>query len=724
MPTYGKYGTLDSPQATAVDVAFLKMNARLRPDQLSPSEVAMSVNGRMDVDGSWQVRKGIDYLAGSPTSSYEALTLPFYVYANIDILTATRTTTTVAVTTDGSHGFVNDTLVLIYGLSGTVDPNGNRTATVTGADTFTFQIAGVTGSESYSVGGVNGAGAPAAVTTSSCFGACRFSDPSDSNTAYIIEAQSNGAVAIDLSDGSSTAIAYPSGITIASSVNMLQAFNKVYIFRDGATALEWDGDLGGGLAFTKVANGNYTQPTVFTAANNTAASGGVVTVTETAHGLTVGTVIKVFDAGSTILDTNAFYEVATVPGANSFTFYADTDDFSATSVVLGKAQSQGQGFTHMAAPPWGVYHQRRLITPFNYTTTGTSGSEVITDREVRDELLFSDVLDSDTYDVLVNNFRVTAGIADYVQTVHPFTDDNAVAFNRNSIHLIGGLSGGLNDLTINEITREAGLVARRSVVTIKNSIYFLSDNGIYAADFGDLYNLRGAGLPLSDPIQPLIDRINSDYASVAVAVYHNNRYWIAVPIDNSMVNNAMLVYNVLNGGWESLDIVNDNNWNVIDLIPSSIGGRNNLYAVSAAGGIHIIDSRVDDVDLLSLYSGVSAVNTPIEGELTTRSYTMGDMGRKRYSEFELHAESSSSNASDAVIAGIAENNDSEFTITTISDLLGAPLAVSEDASIRGRIGGKRAYSLQMKITPTQGRPKVRGVRVTATATFQSLSSAQ
>ena len=148
MPTYGKYGTLDSPQATAVDVAFLKMNARLRPDQLSPSEVAMSVNGRMDVDGSWQVRKGIDYLAGSPTSSYEALTLPFYVYANIDILTATRTTTTVAVTTDGSHGFVDDTLVLIYGLSGTVDPNGNRTATVTGADTFTVQLAGVTGSES------------------------------------------------------------------------------------------------------------------------------------------------------------------------------------------------------------------------------------------------------------------------------------------------------------------------------------------------------------------------------------------------------------------------------------------------------------------------------------------------------------------------------------------------------------------------------------------------
>ena len=722
MPIYDKYGTLDSPQATAADVAFVKMNARLRPDQLSPSEVAMSVNGRMDVDGSWQVRKGINYLAGAPGDSWEGLRLPFYVYADIEMLTATRSTETVTVTTDGSHGFYDATQVLIFGLSGTVNPNGNRTITVTGADTFTFTISGATGSESYSVAGINGAGAPAVIEPSRCWGGCLFSDPSDSNSAYIIEAQNANAVAIKLDDGTSTDIAYPSGVEIGESVELLQAFNKVYIFRDGATALEWNGSFSGTPAFTLVADGDYTQPTVFTAASNTAASGGVVTVTETAHGLSVGEVIKIFDAGTTDLDINVFYEVATVPGSGSFTFFADTDNFSATSVVLGKAQSQGQGFSHMPAPPWASYHQRRLIVPFNYTTTGSAGSAVITDRDIRDELLFSDVLDGDTYDVLVNNFRVTAGVSDYVQAVHPFTDDNAIAFNRNSIHLISGISGSLNDISISEITRESGLVARKSVVTIGNSVYFLSDNGIYATSFGDLYNLRGAGLPLSDPIQPLFNRITSEYAKNAVAIYHNNRYWIAVPIDGSVVNNAILVYNVLNNGWESLDVVNNDNWDIINLISSNVGGINKLYALSSGGGIHIIDDREDDVDYLVLYSGVAAAGIDIDSELTTRSYTLGDFGRKKYSEFELHLESSSSNNSDASISGIAENNDSEFLIGTVSDLLGSDVAASEDVSLRGRIGGVRAYGLQMKITPTQGRPKVRALRVSAIQTFQSLNS--
>jgi hypothetical protein len=41
---------------------------------------------------------------------------------------------------------------------------------------------------------------------------------------------------------------------------MIQAFNKVFIFRNGQAALEWDGDFTGTPAFTKVASGEYSQP--------------------------------------------------------------------------------------------------------------------------------------------------------------------------------------------------------------------------------------------------------------------------------------------------------------------------------------------------------------------------------------------------------------------------------------------------------------------------------
>ena len=322
-----------------------------------------------------------------------------------------------------------------------------------------------------------------------------------------------------------------------------------------------------------------------------------------------------------------------------------------------------------------------------------------------------------------NSFKVTGGTADYIQTVHPFADDQAVAMSRNSLHLITGISGALNNITIKEITREAGLVARKSVVTVKNSIFFLSDNGVYALDFQDRYNLRGAGLPLSDPIDPIIKRINSDHAHNAVGIYHDNRYWLAVPLDDSTVNNSMIVYNTLNSGWESIDTIDLEGWNVTNLIKAGAGGIDKLYAISSTGGIHIIDDREDDVDYLAITPGVAPASYAIVSSMTTRGFTLSSIGRKRYSAIETHMESTSSNASNATIAGIAENLDSDFTIGTIAGFLGEVLPVGEDASIRARIGGKRAYSLQIKVTPTQGRPKVRAIKIEGTQAFQSLNQA-
>lgn len=724
MPRKNPIGQLDSPIGEVVDVVFSKINARMRPDQLGAGEVAVSENGRMDVDGAWQTRKGVNNFAGTLATADQELVLPFYIYADVTISAAARVGTLVTVDTSGVHSFNDATVVGIAALTGTVDPNGNRLITVTSTTQFTFVIAGAAGNETYGTGSSPTAGSPfLSDSVTQAYGSCLYSDPASANAEYIVIGLNTNAVAINLSTAVSTVIDYPSGLTVDNSVEMMQAFNKVYLFNDGITTWEWDGDLGGALAFTKVANGSYAQPAVFTAANNAAAVQGVVTITETAHGMIAGDSVRVFDAGTTNLLEELFFTVATVPTSGTFTFYADTDDFSATSVILGKAQSDGLGFSHMPAPPWAAYHQRRIICPYDYTTTGSSGSEVITARNVKDELIFSDVLDSDTFDQLEHNFRVTGGTADYIVAVHPFANDEAVALSRNSLHLITGLSGALNDIRIQELTREAGLVARKSVVTVKNSIFFLSDNGVYALDFQDEYNLRGAGLPLSDPINPIIKRINSDYAHNAVGIFHDNRYWLAVPLDNSVVNNSILVYNTLNSGWESIDSIDQSGWDITNLIRAGAGGIDKLYAVSQSGGIHIIDDRADDVDYLAVIPGVAAASYPIASCMTTRGFTMSDIGRKRYSAMELHMESSTSNASDGTISGIAENLDSDFEIGTIAGFLDSTLAVGEDASIRARIGGKRAYSLQIKITPTQGRPKVRAVKLEATQAFQSLNQA-
>jgi hypothetical protein len=608
---------------------------------------------------------------------------------------------------------------------GTVDPNGNKTVTVTGLNTFTYTIAGATGSETYSVTGASKAGGAIVGTTAlnGAFGSCLFSDPASDSQEYIILALYENAVAINMTTKATTTIAYPTGITLTSSVNMLQAFNKVFIFRDGATALQWNGSFSGSPAFTKVANGDYAASTYLDASNNTSITDGVVTVTAASHGLSIGSLIFVVNNGTTELSEGIPYVVATVPGTGSFTFYAEISDSAATTVVYAKRQPSQLGFTHMPAPAWGVYHQRRLIVPYYYTTSGSSGSETITSRNVRDEILLSDIFDSDTYDRILNQLKVTAGVADYLQYVHPFTEDNAVIFNRNSIHLMMGLSGSLNDIALKEITREAGLVAQKSVVTIGDKIFFLSDNGIYATQFQDLYNLRGAGLPLSDPINPIIKRINPDYAHNAVAVYHDNRYWIAVPIDGSTTNNAILIYNLLNQGWESMDLIDQSGWNIANLIVSGAGGVNKLYAVNSFGGVHVIDERPDAFDYIYTRPGAASTPYPIESEVVTRQYTFADVGRKSFNAYEVHVESSDQEPSDAEITMISENIDKEAEMYTLAQSLGEDLFIAEDSSVRGRIGNIRAYGMQLKFVPTKGRPKLRMVKLEASQAFRSVTEA-
>ena len=65
--------------------------------------------------------------------------------------------------------------------------------------------------------------------------------------------------------------------------------------------------------------------------------------------------------------------------------------------------------------------------------------------------------------------------------------------------------------------------------------------------------LLGNSRPLSDPIADIIERINDGAVEKAAGKIFNNRYYLAVPLDDSEYNNAVLVYNLLNEAWESVD---------------------------------------------------------------------------------------------------------------------------------------------------------------------------
>ena len=394
-----------------------------------------------------------------------------------------------------------------------------------------------------------------------------------------------------------------------------------------------------------------------------------------------------------------------------------------SGVIIQQQVSIGLGFSHMPAPSFGIYHQRRLIVPYQYDITGTSGSPTITDRKILDEVLFSDILDPDTYDRVYGTFRFNAGTADYLVGLHSFSDDQLVVFNRNSIHTVRNsldLGSSISQL----ITNEVGCLARATIQQVGNSMIFLSDNGVYGMNFIDLYNLRGQDLPLSASIEGIIKRINKQYVHNATSVYFDNRYYLAIPIDESSVNNALVIYNFINKQWESLDSIGNPEWDYTNLLVGGSANQRGVYCINRNGGVHKYESRIDDRDNYVIQVGQEAVNTQVSSSVLTRMFVLNSIDRKKWNNFDLHIESSAENVSDGNLQAITENIDDIIELGTISDLNGEELPIAEDVSLRGRFGNRRAYGLQFKLTTTKGRPKLRSLKVAGAMTFRSLQKAE
>jgi hypothetical protein len=476
--------------------------------------------------------------------------------------------------------------------------------------------------------------------------------------------------------------------------------------------------------FTRVSSGAYTTNAYLTD-THTESSNGIVTMDVTSHGLSVGDKVVIQD-GATPFDLYIGREVrvVTVPSANQFTFNLEVDDATGKSVTVTRPLAIGKGFIHQPGAPFGEFHQRRLWLPYQYSSASPP-----VDRGIRDEILASDILDSDTFDEIGNQFRISSGKSDFVVGIKGFTQDSVVVFNRKSIHLITGASGSLADVKTTMVTDEVGASARKSIVQVANQILFLSDQGIYSVNFIDEYNLRGTGTPISETIQPYIDRINQDFAHLSCGVYFNNRYWLALPLDSSVGAgdgnklNTIIVYNFINQGFESIDTVNSTDFAIRELLVAREGSQNALYLTTEEGGVHKVDSLDGDDKVLRKAGQSPTVDPgiPVVSQLITRQYDADTMDRKTFSRAELQLKSSEVNPSDATVQFITEDPDSTSEISSISTLLGSGLETAEDASVRLRVN-KRGFGIQADIKPTVGRPYVRATKVDARISDRSTTS--
>ena len=801
MSRYSTYGSLDDRIVQDGDVGFVGFNNRLRPDQLQSGVLSDAQNIRMDRNGQAQVRKGVDLVSAPLSVGTNAMTVPFF------ILDATKTTNSTAVSSGelllnfaSAHTLAAGTTaqVKLSGLSG-VEPttaDGRYTATV--VDTDTIKLTDKTYTQAASGNVTVEIPTLDDTTVNKIYGSTDFSDPNDESSQYLVIASNSKALGIDIENSTTSnpitfEIGYPAATTYSASVDMIQAFNKVFIFKGGSTALENDlristisaasvvgstnlatittsanhnlvtGDIvtisnltfsttdpNGSTKvitktgdttftfsltasgnetytvssssrvatdFTKVSSGIYTQPVELDSTGFTITNGlATVTVSNT---LSVGDNVILTAAGSSTLTQGDSFVVSEA-SSSEFKFFVNTDDVTnQTDVHFTKRVSVSLGFVHMPAPPFATYHQRRLFMPFQFLSTGADAFET---RNIRDEIIASDILDTDTYDQVFAQYRFNAGTSDFVVGLHSFAEDRLLVFNRNSIHIVANTTN-LKSASTQVLTDEVGCVARKSIEQVGNQVIFLSDNGVYGTQFLDEYNLRGTETPLSEPINETISRINKNAQENAVAVYFDNRYYIAVPLDSSTNNNAILIYNFLNKQWESIDTVNENNYHVTNLLITGDGDKRGVYAVNDIGGVHRIDHRVDGVDRVMTQIGGTEQSIQIPGALTTRQYTLGTLDRKRWKEFDFHIQSSDTNTSDLNIEFETENPDDTGNIGTLAGFNDEALAIGEDVSIRGRIGNRRGYGIQFTFNNTVGRPIIRATEVQGATTMRSTNKA-
>ena len=449
------------------------------------------------------------------------------------------------------------------------------------------------------------------------------------------------------------------------------------------------------------------------------------------HTLKEGEALEVLNVSS--LDTikaGDFLSVSDNTKYNQFRFQTVEAKTGTHRIDFGQISSLGGGFTFMPGPPWGVAFQRRLWLPFLYSCGGTLTAPTYTSRNIKDEIIVSDILDGYTYDQIYNQFRISSGTADYLVAMHGFYEDSMIVLMRNSLHLIAGTQGSLADTVVKELTREVGCLARKSVVLQGNNLLFLSDNGIYGLAFIDQYNLRGVEQPLSRDVQPYIDRINKNLAENAVATYFNNRYWIALPLDSvagandATGNNAILIYNFLNNGWESLDTYGDSRFLIANLIVARAGVRDDLYCVTSTGGLHRIDDSDGVLDVVSVdTTSATNLSVPISSSVTTRGYDLGDLGRKRYTDTQIEMQALDNDASSELsIAFSTEDPDNAVTVGTTSDSIGEFLTSGDTANIRNRLGGVRGYTGTVVLTRTAGSPKVHSIKVAGSLTNRAIIS--
>jgi hypothetical protein len=350
----------------------------------------------------------------------------------------------------------------------------------------------------------------------------------------------------------------------------------------------------------------------------------------------------------------------------------------------------------------------------------------------------------------LDQFTINSGNGDKIVAITPWQLNEFLIFSSRSIHYasvgIGAVAAGGepkdDNSYIKSMATDIGCIAPGSIVQAGGSVFFLSTNGLYILDPSGVANGKGTmntpegmrlvtiSKPLSSEIDDIIQRININNAHKSAAVYWNNRYYLALPLNNedgteNTYNNNVIVFNFITKKWESVDKYPDD-YNIKSFFVFEYNNKNRLFAVDENLGLLLLEEGEfdstkdiivgtpffnyngnsatlgDESEMLISYGGPGYQQ--IAGELITRGYLFNSTDQKRISNVQSDCYMKTDD--ELKISLICTNPDSETSGFTHK------AEKTNDVLFRFPVK-KLANSVKVKFEATNNTPEIRNVYLKA-----------
>lgn len=410
---------------------------------------------------------------------------------------------------------------------------------------------------------------------SNLFGTGVFKDPR--STEWLVMA-ADGGVWRTRPNNSMAAMSLPSGIQIVTDVTFCQAFDKLFMFRGRYLAplvltdidTPWKDIVDRWNSTATYASGAIVARGPWQTAASVTGSGATATVTTaTEHGLITGSDIEM-----TGITPAAFNVRATITVVDPYTFtysyvggayVSGTGLFSNHSAYWKAASGASAGQEPGVHVAWtrdyavlpngdnAISSQNRLLVPtwwqFDNNTAGSPGSY----KAKRDYVAASDYLDY-IHVALNQYFRINQGSSDELLVLREVRPGSVAAFKTGSVFLLDDVIGDLSTMSQRRLPIGYGLVNAKAIAQGGSNLHWMAPKRGVVSLVQTINNeIQGVDVPLSEPIQPWIDRINWAYGSKIRMEFWDNKLFVAVPLDDAIAESLDLIEGQTYTNWLNVE---------------------------------------------------------------------------------------------------------------------------------------------------------------------------